>query len=159
MPSDEIEKTFRTNIFAMFYLCKAALPQMKEGGAIINTASIQAYKTLKEFLAYAASKGAIVNFTKALSEETIEKGIRVNAFAPGPVWTPLIPSTMPPEQVENCGKDSPMKRPAKPSELARPRMFFSLPTRRVISERRNSRSNGWQTADVIFGLTVKLIKR
>lgn len=123
--AEEIEKTFRTNIFAMFYLCKAALPEMKEGGAIINTASIQAYKPSKELLAYAATKGAIVNFTKALNEEAIEKGIRVNAVAPGPVWTPLISSTMPPEQFENFGKDSPLKRPAQPAELAPAYVFLA----------------------------------
>lgn len=125
LTAEEIEKTFRTNIFAMFYLCKAALPQMKEGGAIINTASIQAYKPSKNLLAYAATKGAIVNFTKALNEEAIEKGIRVNAVAPGPVWTPLISSTMPPEQVKNFGKDSPLKRPAQPAELAPAYVFLA----------------------------------
>ena len=125
LPSDEIEKTFRTNIFAMFYLCKAALPQMKSGGAIINTASIEAYEPAPTLLAYAATKGAIVNFTKGLNKEAIEKGIRVNAVAPGPVWTPLIPSTMPPEQVEKFGKDSPMKRPAQPAELAPAYVFLA----------------------------------
>lgn len=123
--AEEIEKTFRTNIFAMFYLCKAALPEMKEGGAIINTASIQAYQPTYQLLPYAATKAAIVNFTKALNEEAIEKGIRVNAVAPGPVWTPLIPATMPPEQVKNFGKDSPMKRPAQPFELAPAYVFLA----------------------------------
>ncbi len=125
LPSDEIEKTFRTNIFAMFYLCKAALPHMKAGGAIINTTSIQAYNPTPALLAYAMTKGAIVNFTKALNTETIEKGIRVNAVAPGPVWTPLIPATMPLEQVENFGMDSPMKRPAQPAELAPAYVFLA----------------------------------
>jgi NAD(P)-dependent dehydrogenase (short-subunit alcohol dehydrogenase family) len=125
LPSEEIEKTFRTNIFAMFYLCKAALEQMKEGGVIINTASIQAYQPSKNLLAYAATKGAIVNFTKALNEETIEKGIRVNAVAPGPVWTPLIVSTFPPEKFENFGKDYPMKRPAQPVEVAPAFVFLA----------------------------------
>ena len=125
LPSDEIEKTFRTNIFAMFYLCKAAIPHLKEGGAIINTASIQAYQPSKQLLAYAATKGAIVNFTKGLNEELIEKGIRVNAVAPGPVWTPLIAATMPQEKVNEFGKDSPMKRPAQPSELAPAYVFLA----------------------------------
>ena len=125
LPSDEIEKTFRTNIFAMFYLCKAAIPHIKEGGAIINTASIQAYQPSKQLLAYAATKGAIVNFTKGLNEELIEKGIRVNAVAPGPVWTPLIAATMPQEKVNEFGKDSPMKRPAQPSELAPAYVFLA----------------------------------
>ena len=125
LPSDEIEKTFRTNIFAMFYLCKAALPKMKKGGAIINTASIEAYEPAPTLLAYAATKGAIVNFTKGLNKAAIEKGIRVNAVAPGPVWTPLIPATMPSEQVKNFGKDSPMKRPAQPAELAPAYVFLA----------------------------------
>lgn len=123
--SEEIEKTFRTNIFAMFYLCKAALPQMKEGGAIINTTSIQAYDPKPSLMAYAATKGAIVNFTKSLSQEVIERGIRVNAVAPGPVWTPLIPATMPPEAVENFGKETPLKRPAQPYELAPAYVFLA----------------------------------
>lgn len=121
----EIEKTFQVNIFAMFYLCQAALPLMIEGSSIINTASIQAYKPSKELLPYAATKGAIVNFTKALNQETLEKGIRVNAVAPGPVWTPLIVSTMPPEKFKNFGHDSPMKRPAQPAELAPAYVFLA----------------------------------
>jgi NAD(P)-dependent dehydrogenase (short-subunit alcohol dehydrogenase family) len=125
LTAEEIEHTFRTNIFAMFYLCKAALKNMKEGGAIINTSSIQAYQPSKNLLAYAATKGAIANFTKALNEETIEKGIRVNAVAPGPVWTPLIVSTFPKEKFENFGKDSPMKRPAQPAELAPAYVFLA----------------------------------
>lgn len=123
--AEEIEKTFRTNIYAMFYLCKAALPQIKKGGSIINTASIQAYQPSKNLMAYAATKGAIVNFTKALNEEAIENGIRVNAVAPGPVWTPLISSTMPPKQFKNFGKDSPLKRPAQPAELAPAYVFLA----------------------------------
>ncbi|MBV9848258.1 MAG: SDR family oxidoreductase [Armatimonadetes bacterium] len=118
IPSEEWDHTFRTNIYAMFYLCKEALPQMEEGGAIINTGSIQAYQPSSSLLAYAATKGAIVNFTKALAQEAIEQGIRVNSVAPGPVWTPLIPSTMPQEQVEKFGQDTLIKRPAQPAELA-----------------------------------------
>ncbi|HEY8563016.1 MAG TPA: SDR family oxidoreductase [Pyrinomonadaceae bacterium] len=118
LPTEELEKTFRTNIFAMFFLCKAALDHLREGGSIINTTSIQAYEPSPNLIAYAATKGAIVNFTKALNQEAVEKGIRVNAVAPGPVWTPLIPATMPPEQVAEFGKSTPMKRPAQPAELA-----------------------------------------
>ncbi len=118
IPSEEWEHTFRTNIFAMFYLCKAALPVMRPGGAMINTASIEAYQPEAMLLAYATTKGAIVNFTKGLASEAIESGIRVNAVAPGPVWTPLIPSTMPPEQVKTFGSDTLLKRPAQPAELA-----------------------------------------
>ncbi len=125
LPSEEMEKTFRTNIFAMFYLCKAALPKMEEGGAIINTASIQAYEPDPSLMAYAATKGAIVNFTKSLNKEAVEKGIRVNCVAPGPVWTPLIPATMPPEKVSKFGADTPMKRPAQPSELASAYVFLA----------------------------------
>lgn len=118
LSSEEFDKTFRTNIYAMFYLCKAALPKMKEGGAIINTTSIQAYQPTPMLLAYASTKGAILTFTKALSQEAIEQGIRVNAVAPGPIWTPLIPSTMPAEKVKTFGEDTPMKRAGQPAELA-----------------------------------------
>ena len=118
LPADELEKTFRTNVFAMFYLCQAALPQMKPGSAIINTTSIEAYEPKAQLLAYAATKAAIANFTKAFAQEAIEQGIRVNAVAPGPVWTPLIPSTMPPEQFQQFGANAPLQRPAQPVELA-----------------------------------------
>ena len=118
IPSEEWEYTFKTNIFAMFYLCKAALPLMRSGGSIINTASIQSYQPDSFLLAYAATKGAIANFTKALSQEAIKGGVRVNAVAPGPVWTPLIPSTMPPDKVKTFGQDTTIGRPAQPSELA-----------------------------------------
>jgi len=118
VPSDEWDHTFKTNIYAMFYLCKAALPVMRPGGAIINTASIEGYQPDSMLLAYATTKGAIVNFTKALAEEAMQSGIRVNAVAPGPVWTPLIPSTMPPDQVKTFGEQTLLKRPAQPAELA-----------------------------------------
>jgi NAD(P)-dependent dehydrogenase (short-subunit alcohol dehydrogenase family) len=112
---DELDRAFRTNIYAMFYLCQAAIPHMKAGASIINTASIQAFKPSPKLLHYAATKGAIVNFTKGLSQELAEKGIRVNAVAPGPIWTPLIPTTM---DVENFGKQAPLKRAGQPVELA-----------------------------------------
>ncbi len=118
LSSDEWEKTFRTNIFAMFWLCKAAWPHLRPGSAVINTASIQAYQPTPQLLDYASTKGAIVTFTKALAEEALEKGIRVNCVAPGPIWTPLIPATMPPEKVSQFGKDTPMGRPGQPAELA-----------------------------------------
>jgi NAD(P)-dependent dehydrogenase (short-subunit alcohol dehydrogenase family) len=127
LSSEEFERTFRTNIFAMFYLCKAALPKMEQGGAIINTASIQAYQPSSSLLAYASTKGAIVTFTKALAEEAIEQGVRVNAVAPGPVWTPLIPSTMPEQQVQQFGKQTPAGRPAQPVELAPVYVFLASP--------------------------------
>jgi NAD(P)-dependent dehydrogenase (short-subunit alcohol dehydrogenase family) len=112
LPSEEIERTFRTNIFAMFYLSKAALSQLRPGGAIINTASIQAYQPSPSLLAYAATKGAIVTFTKGLAQDAIKLGVRVNAVAPGPVWTPLIVATIPPEQAAKFGQDSIFERPA-----------------------------------------------
>jgi NAD(P)-dependent dehydrogenase (short-subunit alcohol dehydrogenase family) len=112
------ERHFRTNIFAMFYLCQAAIPQMRPGSSIINTASIEAYKPAPFLLPYATTKGAIVTFTMSLAEMVAEQGIRVNAVAPGPVWTPLIASGMPEQQVPKFGQDSPMKRPAQPIELA-----------------------------------------
>lgn len=114
----EWDRTFRVNIHAMFYLVKAVLPHMKEGGAIINTTSVNADTPSPQLLAYAATKGAIQNFTGGLAQLLAERGIRVNCVAPGPVWTPLIPSTMPPEKVESFGEQVPMKRPAQPRELA-----------------------------------------
>jgi NAD(P)-dependent dehydrogenase (short-subunit alcohol dehydrogenase family) len=118
IPDGEWEHTFKTNIFAMYYLCKAAWPHLQPGSAIINTASIQAYQPSPQLLAYASTKGAIVTFSKALAQEGAEKGIRVNVVAPGPVWTPLIPATMPEEKAQQFGQDSPLGRPAQPAELA-----------------------------------------
>lgn len=118
IPDAEWDKTFATNIHAMFYLAKAAVPHMGEGAAIINTASINADMPRPTLLAYATTKGAIQNFTGGLAQLLGERKIRVNCVAPGPVWTPLIPSTMPAEQVRNFGKDTPLGRPAQPRELA-----------------------------------------
>jgi NAD(P)-dependent dehydrogenase (short-subunit alcohol dehydrogenase family) len=115
---EEWEKTFRTNIHAMFYLAKAAVPHMKEGAAIINTASINADAPNPTLLAYATTKGAIQNFTAGLAQLLAEKGIRVNAVAPGPIWTPLIPSTMTEDTVKKFGSNVPMRRPGQPAELA-----------------------------------------
>lgn len=115
---EQIERTYRTNILAMYYTCQTAVPLMKPGSCIINTASIQAYQPSPELLDYAPTKAAIVNFSKALSKLVAEQGIRVNAVAPGPVWTPLIPSTMPAEKVEKFGSNTLFKRPAQPAELA-----------------------------------------
>lgn len=115
---EEWELTFRTNIHAMFYLTKAAVPHMKPGSAIINTASINSDMPNPILLAYATTKGAIQNFTGGLAQMLAAKGIRANAVAPGPVWTPLIPSTMPDEAVKNFGKQTPMQRPGQPAELA-----------------------------------------
>jgi NAD(P)-dependent dehydrogenase (short-subunit alcohol dehydrogenase family) len=122
---DELERTFQTNILAMFHTCRAALEHMEPGSAIINTASVQAYKPDPMLLDYAATKAAIVNFTTALAQETIERGIRVNAVAPGPVWTPLIPATMPEEKVTSFGEESPTGRAAQPAELAPAYVFLA----------------------------------
>ena len=123
--SKEFKYTFETNVYAMFYLCKAAIPHLQPGSSIINVASIQAYQPSPNLLAYAATKGAIVTFTKALSDMAIEKGVRVNAVAPGPVWTPLIPSTMPKEKVKEFGKNTPIGRAGQPSELAPAFVFLA----------------------------------
>ena len=116
--SEEWDVTFRTNVYAMFYLCKAAVARMKPGSVIINTSSINATDPSPSLLAYATSKGAIANFTAGLAGLVAEKGIRVNAVAPGPIWTPLIPSTMPGEKVKNFGKNTPIGRAGQPAELA-----------------------------------------
>lgn len=117
IPDEEWELTFRTNIHAMFFLTKAAVPHMS-GGAIINTTSVNADTPSQTLLPYATTKGAIQNFTGGLAQLLAERDIRVNCVAPGPVWTPLIPSTMPPEQVKEFGKSYPIGRPAQPKELA-----------------------------------------
>lgn len=124
-PSDEIERVFRTNVLALFWLCKAAAPHLKPGASIINTASIEAYQPKPVLLPYATSKGAIVTFTKGLAQEMTPKGIRVNAVAPGPVWTPLIPMSMSPEHVSEFGKSDPTQRPAQPAELAPAYVFLA----------------------------------
>jgi hypothetical protein len=115
---EEWQMTFETNIHAMFYLTKAAVPHMKPGSAIINTASVNSDMPNPILLAYATTKGAIQNFTGGLAQLLAEKGIRANAVAPGPIWTPLIPSTMPEDAVKNFGKQVPMKRAGQPAELA-----------------------------------------
>lgn len=115
---EEWQLTFATNIHAMFYLSKAAVPHMREGSSIINTTSINADQPSEQLLAYATTKGAIHNFTAGLGQMLAERGIRVNAVAPGPVWTPLIPSTMPPEKVKSFGDNTPIGRAAQPAELA-----------------------------------------
>jgi NAD(P)-dependent dehydrogenase (short-subunit alcohol dehydrogenase family) len=115
---EEWDKTFATNISSMFYITKAAVPHMPPGSSIINTASINSDTPSPQLLAYATTKGAIQNFTAGLAQMLAEKGIRANTVAPGPVWTPLIPASMPKEKVEHFGEQVPMKRPAQPCELA-----------------------------------------
>ena len=130
---EEWNLTFRVNIHAMFYLVKAAVPHMKPGSAIINTASINSDDPNPTLLAYATTKGAIHNFTAGLAQLLAEKGIRVNAVAPGPIWTPLIPSTMPPEAVKTFGQNTPMKRAGQPAELATAYVMLADPLSSYVS--------------------------
>jgi NAD(P)-dependent dehydrogenase (short-subunit alcohol dehydrogenase family) len=116
--AEQLDRTFRVNIYSQFFLCKHAMPHLKDGSAIINTTSITAYRGNETLMDYASTKGAIVAFTRSLSQSLIEKGIRVNAVAPGPVWTPLIPASFDKEKVGKFGKDSPIGRPAQPAEIA-----------------------------------------
>ena len=131
---DEWDLTFRTNIHAMFYLTKAAVPHMKPGrGSIVNTASVNSDMPNPTLLAYATTKGAIQNFTGGIAQMLAEKGIRANAVAPGPIWTPLIPSTMPEETVESFGSQTPMKRPGQPAELATAYVMLADPLSSYVS--------------------------
>jgi NAD(P)-dependent dehydrogenase (short-subunit alcohol dehydrogenase family) len=118
IPDEEWEYTLKVNISAMFYICKAAVPHMKPGASIINTSSVNSDMPKPTLLAYATTKGAIVNFTAGLAQLLADKGIRANSVAPGPIWTPLIPSSMPPEQVQSFGQQVPMKRAGQPAEVA-----------------------------------------
>ena len=129
----EWDLTFKVNIYAMFYLVKAAVPHMKHGSAIINTASINADAPNPILLAYATTKGAIQNFTAGLAQLLAKKGIRANAVAPGPIWTPLIPSTMPEEAATNFGKQVPMGRPGQPAELATAYVMLADPLSSYVS--------------------------
>lgn len=125
--AEQLERTFRTNFFSIFHLTKAALPHMKEGSSIINNASVNAYTGHPILVDYSSTKGAIIAFTRSLALQVAERGIRVNAVAPGPIWTPLIPSSMPPERVAEFGQKTPMKRPGQPSEVAPAFLFLAGP--------------------------------
>ena len=129
IPSEEIEFVFRTNVLAHFWLCKAAIPHMKPGATIIGTTSVQAYQPSSELLHYATTRGAIATFTKGLADQLADKGIRVNAVAPGPVWTPLVAMSM---DVESFGENSPLGRPAQPAELAPLYVFLASDESRYI---------------------------
>ncbi|MCA1728553.1 MAG: SDR family oxidoreductase [Actinobacteria bacterium] len=120
-----LDHTFKTNIYAMFWLCKAALPHMQPGASIINVSSIQAYQPSPTLLPYSSTKGAIISFTKGLALEVVQYGLRANSVAPGPVWTPIIPASMPGETVSQFGGTSPMGRPAQPAELAPAFVFLA----------------------------------
>jgi NAD(P)-dependent dehydrogenase (short-subunit alcohol dehydrogenase family) len=133
LSAERVEHTFRTNILAMFHLVRHALPHMPAGATIINTASIQAYQPSAEILDYATTKGAIVTFTKGLAESLAERGIRVNAVAPGPVWTPLIPQSYGPEKVSTFGENTPLGRPGQPAELAPAFVFLAADESRYIT--------------------------
>jgi NAD(P)-dependent dehydrogenase (short-subunit alcohol dehydrogenase family) len=131
--TEELDRTFKTNLYAPFWLCHAALPRMKEGSSIVNTTSIQAYDPSPNLLAYASTKAAIANFTKSLSKIALRQGVRVNAVAPGPVWTPLIAATMPEEKVKEFGRNTAFERPAQPVEIAPVFVFLVSNEARFVS--------------------------
>lgn len=122
---EEFERTYQTNVYAMFYLCRAAISKMPPGGSIIATTSVQAFQPSGQLLAYASTKGAITTFIQGLAELAMKQGIRANAVAPGPVWTPLIPATMPSEKVKDFGKNTLLGRAAQPAELASAFVFLA----------------------------------
>ncbi len=135
--TEQFDRVMKTNVYAMFWLCKAAVPHMRPGSSIITTSSVQAFSPSPHLLDYATSKGAIVNFTKGLGSNLVDRGIRVNSVAPGPVWTPLIPATMSEDKLESFGQQSPLGRAAQPAELA---PFFVLLA---------SQESGYMTSEVL----------
>ena len=133
IPAEEIDFVFRTNIVSMFHLCQAAVPRMAAGSTIINTTSIQAAQPSPQLLHYAATKGAISTFTKGLAQEVADRGIRVNAVAPGPIWTPLVVMSFPAEKNAQFGADTPLGRPGQPGELAPIYVFLATEASQYIS--------------------------
>ncbi|MDQ3870119.1 MAG: SDR family oxidoreductase, partial [Chloroflexota bacterium] len=125
--TEEWDRTLRTNLYSMFWLCRAAVPQMRAGASIINVASVESYQPMPYLLPYATTKGAIVTFTQGLAQIVAERGIRANVVAPGPIWTPLIPMSMPPEMVSSFGQDTPIGRPGQPAEVAPVFVFLASP--------------------------------
>ena len=133
MSTEEFDRTFKTNVYALFWLCRSALKHLPPGGAIVNTTSIQAFQPSPNLLAYASTKAAIANFTKGLSQLAMKQGVRVNGVAPGPVWTPLIPATMPEEKVKQFGKTTSFERAAQPVELATLFVFLASNEARFVT--------------------------
>ena len=125
IPSAQLERTFRTNVFGYFYMTQAALPHMPEGSAIINTTSVTAYRGSKHLLDYSATRGAVVSLTRSLAQSLVDRNIRVNGVAPGPIWTPLIPASFDEEKVRTFGKNVPMGRPGEPNEVAPCHLFLA----------------------------------
>lgn len=125
IPASQLERTFKTNVFGYFYMTRAALREMREGAAIVNTTSVTAYRGSKELIDYAATRGAIVAFTRSLAKALVDREIRVNAVAPGPIWTPLIPASFDPERVARHGSSTPMQRPGQPNEVASCHVFLA----------------------------------